>query len=124
MGVAHKKLSNIVKGLIMHETVILSVVCALLGSGCMGFLQFMIARHDEKENEEEDKLDGIREMLIGLGHDRIIWLGSQYIKKGYITKEEYTNLNDYLYIPYANLGGNGTAKKVMDEVRELPLKEK
>lgn len=108
----------------MNETVVLSIVCALLGSGFMGFLQFMITRHDNEKDKKDEKLDNIQEMLIGLGHDRIIYLGSVYIKNGYITKEEYSNLNDYLYIPYTNLGGNGTAKKVMDEVKDLPLKEK
>jgi hypothetical protein len=61
-------------------------------------------------------------MLIGLGHDRIIYLGMTYIKRGYITKDEYENLHDYLYKPYAMMGGNGTAKRVMDEVDKLPVK--
>ena len=60
------------------------------------------------------------EMLIGLGHDRIVELGIEYIERGWITQEEYENLNDYLYKPYEKLGGNGSAKKIMDEVRRLP----
>lgn len=90
----------------------------------MGFVQFMITRHDNQKDEKDEKLDNIQDMLIGLGHDRIIYLGSVYIQNGYITKDEFSNLNDYLYIPYRNLGGNGTAEKVMNEVKQLPLKEK
>ena len=63
-------------------------------------------------------------MLMGLGHDRIVFLGQQYIKRGYITKDEYENLHDYLYKPYSELGGNGTAAKVMKEVEGLSLREK
>ena len=42
---------------------------------------------------------------------------------GYITKDEYENLHDYLDEPYLAEGGNGTAKKVMSEVERLPLHE-
>ena len=61
------------------------------------------------------------EMLIGLGHDRIVYLGMTYIEKGYITKDEYENLNDYLYKPYAKMGGNGSAKRIMNEIDKLPI---
>ena len=61
------------------------------------------------------------EMLIGLGHDRIVYLGMTYIEKGYITKDEYENLNDYLYMPYAKIGGNGSAKRIMNEIDKLPI---
>lgn len=61
------------------------------------------------------------EMLIGLGHDRIVYLGMTYIEKGYITKDEYENLNDYLYRPYAKMGGNGSAKRIMNEIDKLPI---
>jgi hypothetical protein len=60
--------------------------------------------------------------LIGLGHDRVVYLGLKYIERGYITDDEYENLHDYLYIPYQLNGGNGTAKKIMDEVDKLPIR--
>lgn len=62
------------------------------------------------------------EMLVGLGHDRIVYLGMKYIERGYITKDEFENLNDYLYKPYSKLGGNGSAERIMQEVRKLPIK--
>lgn len=62
-------------------------------------------------------------MMRGLGHDRICCLGECYIKRGCITRDEYENLVDYLYIPYKRLGGNGTAEKVINEVKQLPLKD-
>ena len=60
-------------------------------------------------------------MLVGLAHDRIVYIGIQYIERGYITRDEYENLHDYLYVPYSKLGGNGSAKRVMDEVDKLPI---
>lgn len=68
-----------------------------------------------------DKGDAERKMLVGLAHDRIIHLGMVYIDRGYITQDEYENLNDYLYAPYEKIGGNGSAKRIMEEVRKLPI---
>lgn len=60
-------------------------------------------------------------MLIGLAHDRIIYLGMSYIERGYITQDEYENLYEYLYKPYEKLGGNGSAKRIMTEVDQLAI---
>ena len=68
-----------------------------------------------------EKKDVKTEMLIGLGHDRIMYLGMVYIERGYITSDEYENLYEYLYKPYEKMGGNGSAKRVMNEVNELPI---
>ena len=62
------------------------------------------------------------QMLIGLGHDRICYLGMQYIERGYIFMDEYENLHDYLYLPYAKMGGNGSAKRIMEQVSKLEMR--
>ena len=38
-------------------------------------------------------------------------------------KSEYENLNDYLYAPYEKMGDNGSAKRVIEEVRRLPIRK-
>lgn len=68
-----------------------------------------------------EKKDVKTEMLIGLGHDRIMYLGMTYIERGYITSDEYENLYEYLYKPYEKMGGNGSARRVMNEVNKLPI---
>ena len=68
-----------------------------------------------------EKKDVKSEMLVGLGHDRIMYLGMSYIERGYITSDEYENLYEYLYKPYEKMGGNGSAKRVMNEVNKLPI---
>lgn len=63
-------------------------------------------------------------MLIGLAHDRIMYLGMSYIDQGYVTQDEYENLRVYLYElyePYERMGGNGSAKRIMQEVDKLPI---
>lgn len=84
---------------------------ALASSGLWTFILKKTERKDVKT-----------EMLIGLGHDRICFLGMEYIKRGYIYHDEYENLHDYLYGPYQKMGGNGSAKMIMDRVSKLPMK--
>lgn len=61
-------------------------------------------------------------LLISLARDRIIALGVYYINRGWIEEAEFNDLYDGLYVPYQKIGGDGSAKKVMDLVRHLPLK--
>ena len=97
---------------------ILVTICVAIfaSSGFWGLLTYLIQKHDTFKSAESD-------MLKGLGHDRICYLGQLYIKQGYIEKDDYENLHDYLYLPYKKLGGNGTAEKIMNEVEKLPLKK-
>lgn len=101
--------------MISETTLIASIVVAVFAStGFWAFITFLIQRKDSKSSMEG-------QMLKGLGHDRICYLGSCYIQQGFITKEDYENLHDYLYSPYKKLGGNGTAEKIMKDVAQLPI---
>lgn len=91
----------------------ITIVCSVIASS--GFWAWVIKR--------SEKRDVRTEMLIGLGHDRIVFLGSQYIERGYITLDEYENLYEYLYKPYEKMGGNGSAQRIMNEVNRLPIRE-
>ena len=99
-------------------TIIVSVVCAAFAStGFWAFLTHWLQRKDTKDSAGS-------KMLKGLAHDRICYLGAKYIQRGWITKDEYENLHDYLYAPYRALKGNGTAEKIMKDVAKLPFKDK
>lgn len=89
-----------------------TILVTLLGSA--GFWSWLDARRTKKSANTR--------LLVGIAHDRITHLGMKYVERGYITRDEYENLNDYLYEPYAQAGGNGSAKRVMEEVRKLPLR--
>lgn len=101
--------------------IIVAMIAALTSSGACSIVLYKMQRADKKKDGESEQMKLQSDMLLGLGHDRIVFLGGEYIKKGYITQDEYENLHDYLYKPYVALGGNGTAKKVMAEVERLPL---
>ena len=89
-------------------TVITSVVAS---SGVWAYVQKRLDSKDVKTT-----------MLIGLAHDRIVYLGMHYIERGWITKDEYENLYEYLYKPYEALGGNGSATRIIKEVNKLPIR--
>lgn len=62
-------------------------------------------------------------MLLGLGHVKIIETCEKYIVRGYIRQDEYDSLYNYLYLPYKELGGNGTAERMVNEVKKLPIRK-
>ena len=91
---------------------IVTIVCSVMASS--GF--WAIVQHFINKNDSSSKL------LLGLAHDRIMWLGKSYLKRGYITVEEYENIVTYLYEPYLERGGNGSAKMIMDQVLKLEIR--
>lgn len=94
--------------------IVLTIFTSVLASS--GLWAFLGSRIDSHSAEKE--------MLIGLGHDRIMFLGMKYIDRGWITQDEYENPNVYLYEPYKKLGGNGSAHRIMNEVDHLPIRAK
>lgn len=92
---------------------VITIACSVLVSS--GFWAYMQKRLDKKDVRNE--------MLIGLAHDRIMSLSMCYIERGWITQDEYENLNKYLFTPYIKMGGNGSAKRNMQEVDKLPIRK-
>lgn len=90
----------------------ITIVCSILASS--GLWTLIQKRMDKKDVRTQ--------MLIGLGHDRIISLGMTYIEREWITNDEYENLYDYLYKPYEQMGGNGSAKRIMEAVNKLEIR--
>lgn len=99
----------------MSVSEIMTIVVAVLAS--TGLWQFIIKVYDTKKK----KLSNSEKISLGVAHDRIMYLGNLYIKRGYISPDEYENLHDFLYVPYRAMGGNGAAKRIMDEVEKLPI---
>lgn len=93
--------------------IVVTVLCAVLASS--GFWAWISNRNNKKSASTQ--------MILGLGHDRIIFLCEKYIERGWISSDEYENLNTYLFQPYIKMGGNGTAKRLMALVDNLPTKE-
>lgn len=90
---------------------IVTVVIAVLGSnGLWAYLQ------------SKSKVKSARDrMILGLGHAEIFRVTEKYIHREGITMDELEDLDKYLFKPYSELGGNGTAAAVVQKCRELPI---
>lgn len=64
--------------------------------------------------------DEIKEGMMALLHDRIYQACSFFLKRGWCSLEDRSNL-EYLYTPYKALGGNGTGESLYKKCLELPL---
>ena len=95
------------------STIIAVVISIFSATGFWSFLQFLIKKVSDKKSVQN-------KAILGLLHNEIYNLCEQYIARGYVSREEYENLL-YLYRPYEELNGNGTARRLMSEVEQLPL---
>lgn len=101
----------------MTKDIIVSILVAVISSSGLWTLlsTLYIKRHERKSLTNK--------MLLGLAHDRLMWLCMMYVERGYITNEEYENLYNYLYLPYIEMGGNGVVQRLMEEVKKLPIRK-
>ena len=99
--------------LIMNQltTVLATVIGSLLASS--GFWVFVQKKGNAKSAQSK--------LLLGLACDRIIDLGMKHLSRGMITLDELENIDKYLFEPYSEMGGNGLAERIMNDVRKLPI---
>lgn len=103
------------------EQVSVTVFCAVLASS--GLWSIILFRMQKRERELEKKANKETvecRALKALLHDRIYAECTEAIGEGSIKPDTYNNLR-YMFEPYVELGGNGTAKKLMNAVEKLPL---
>lgn len=95
----------------------LSIVGGFLaGSG--GFWVYLRGKYQKRD----DRKDCLDKLLMGLAHDKIMYLSILYLEKGWVNEDEYSDLFKYFWEPYCKLGGNGSADRVIKLVQMLPLK--
>ena len=92
---------------------IVSIVVAIFGS--TGFWSWLSNRNRKKSDESR--------IIMGIAYRSIKQQAEYHIKKGYIEPEEFKELETYLFIPYRNMGGNGSAERMIEEVKRLPFEK-
>lgn len=95
------------------DTLILTIVCAVFASS--GFWTWLITRNNNRSAQAR--------LIMGLGFSEIERKAKLYIEKGSISTDEYQDFVKYLYAPYKDMGGDGTASKLMSEVDKLPIRK-
>lgn len=98
-----------------QEFIVALIGLAVAIFGGQGFWTWAIHRREDKTQETQ--------LLLGIGFTKIIERCEYYIKRGWISADEYHELYQYLFKPYRELGGNGTAERLMKLVENLPSKE-
>lgn len=93
--------------------IVITVICSVVASS--GFWAWLMKR--------SEKDDAQVQLLRGIAHNMIIDSGMTYIKRGWISKDEYADFEKYLYEPYDKTGGNGLAHRVYMEVQKLPIRD-
>ena len=64
--------------------------------------------------------NGIKNGMKALLHNEIMAMGKELVSEGCCTPEQFEEL-EYLYKPYhEDLGGNGSAERMYNQVKELP----
>lgn len=91
------------------QTTLTALVSVLASSGFWAWI-----------NNRREMKGARTKLLIGLAHDNILRSGNYYIKRGWISADEYEDLYKYMYEPYKELGGDGMAERIMDRIKALP----
>lgn len=72
------------------------------------------AKTRTQRNYSEDKL------LLQVAKNQLVSQGRKYLKRGYITMDEYEEYESE-YQVYSALGGNGLARRIFEQVDDLPM---
>ena len=95
------------------QTVILTIIGAVFAS--QGFWTWLQTRNSKRSAKTK--------LIMGLGYAEICRRAAIYLAQGEITRDEYQDFVKYLYKPYRDMGGNGTADRLMREVEKLPIQK-
>lgn len=59
-------------------------------------------------------------LLLQISKNLLVSKGREYLKRGYITMDEYEEYESE-YQVYSSLGGNGLARRIFEQVDDLPM---
>lgn len=125
----------------MSETAkeILILVGAVIAcGGFWTFIQFLISRYDGRKKAMDELRSAVKklqesmdannhdmqlqsEALMAIAQDRIVYLGEEFLRQGWISISDHASLVR-MANSYKALGGNSIVKDIMDEVDKLPRK--
>ena len=96
------------------DSIIVPIVCALLGSGAATAIVTAIVNARQKETGESQ---GIKWLM----QDRLEHVALAYMAKGTITYDEWKNWNKGHHIYHDLLGGNGDLDPLKKAIEDLDI---
>lgn len=104
----------------MWEQVLVYVITTILGIA-LGAVSSRLKKTKEKDEKEKKKDEAIELGVQALLRNEIIRRYREFESKGEISILDKENLEE-MFVQYKNLGGNGTVKKMMNELLNLKTK--
>ena len=108
----------------MWESIIVYIITTALGIA-LGFVSSKLKKskkaEEEKEEKNKKKSEAIELGVQALLRNEIIRRYREFESKGEISILDKENLEE-MFEQYKNLGGNGTVKKMMDDLLNLKTK--
>ena len=94
---------------------------AVFGMSIFGILKYFFEKFKKSLDLDKRERENLNSAMLAVLHNKIFKNGCDYIRKGRITVAELNDL-EKMFKPYEAMGGNSTAKIVMENVRKLPIK--
>lgn len=104
----------------MWEQVLVYIITTILGIA-LGAVSSRLKKTKEKDEKEKKKDEAIELGVQALLRNEIIRRYREFESKGEISILDKENLEE-MFVQYKNLGGNGTVKKMMNELLNLKTK--
>lgn len=95
------------------QALVVSFSTVIASSGFWGYL-----------HRKDSAKSATTRLLMGVAYEKIVRLGMMYIDRGWVSNDEYEDFRKFLYEPYSELGGNGAAQRIMQDVMALPLRSR
>lgn len=95
----------------------MEIILAILGSSALaaiisGIFSLLVSR----QHKENGVAAGVRILL----YERIKFLGTRYVEKGYVSNDDYEDLLKMHRVYHNPLKGNGFLDDIMEQVKKLP----
>lgn len=87
-----------------------AIASILASSGFWAYVQY-----------KDSSKSAMQRLLMGLAYDKVTGLGMEYLRRGWITRDEFDEYQKYFVEPYTALGGNGVAERIYRDVARLPF---
>lgn len=107
----------------LTATQIITIIGFIFASN--GFWAYLTNRSQKKSvnlDQIQRDLEVQKKSNKALLHDRLFEVCLLCIEQEYVTTEELDNI-EYMFKPYEELGGNGMVRKLVKDVRKLPVRE-
>lgn len=87
----------------------------------LGYIVWLLKEQKKSRKTEAEKRDANSRGTMLLLRVQLIEYHEEWMKRGYVTKHGIQNFME-MYEAYHSLGGNGMVTHLLEEVRELPIR--